>query len=49
MSDFANQREDLVVLPVDIAEGIALSIGRQLFPTIDGHDGFYIARLKKVA
>lgn len=49
VSDFANQREDLVVLPVDIAEGIALSIGRQLFPTIDGHDGFYIARLKKVA
>jgi len=39
----------LVVLPVDIAEGIALTIGRQLFPTIDGHDGFYIARLRKVA
>ena len=49
VSDFANEREDLVVLPVDIAEGIALTIGRQLFPTIDGHDGFYIARLRKVA
>jgi|TARA_B110000196_G_C21141606_1_gene664100 16S rRNA (cytosine967-C5)-methyltransferase len=49
VSDFANKREDLVVLPVDIAEGIALTIGRQLFPTIDGHDGFYIARLRKVA
>jgi 16S rRNA (cytosine967-C5)-methyltransferase len=49
VSDFVNEREDLVVLPVDIAEGIALTIGRQLFPTIDGHDGFYIARLRKVA
>jgi len=49
VSDFANKRDDLVVLPVDITEGIPLTIGRQLFPTIDGHDGFYIARLQKVA
>lgn len=36
-------------LPVDLTCGISSAHGRQLFPQADGHDGFYYAKLIKVA
>ncbi|HAK50613.1 MAG TPA: 16S rRNA (cytosine(967)-C(5))-methyltransferase [Gammaproteobacteria bacterium] len=48
VSNFANGRDDIAVLPIDVNQGNKLEYGRQLFPQSNGHDGFYIARLKKV-
>jgi 16S rRNA (cytosine967-C5)-methyltransferase len=47
VSRFVASRDDITVLPVDIVQGHAREIGRQLFPQPDSHDGFYLARLQK--
>jgi 16S rRNA (cytosine967-C5)-methyltransferase len=48
---FIKQHDDAEVLPITLeavlAAGIKLPIGLQLFPTIDSHDGFYYAHLRK--
>ena len=48
VANFASGRDDIAVLPIDIHQGSQLEYGRQLFPQTNGHDGFYLARLKKV-
>ena len=45
---FVQSRKDVSVLPVDTVRGNALKTGRQLFPQLQGHDGFYLACLRKV-
>ena len=44
---FINEEKEAFSLPIDIARGLRLKIGHQLFPQINGHDGFYIARIRK--
>ena len=44
---FINEKRKAFLLPIDISRGVSLKIGHQLFPKINGHDGFYIARIKK--
>src|SRR5690554_7874385 len=36
-----------VTTPEDVAWGRPAGAGRQLLPELDGHDGFFYARLKK--
>lgn len=44
---FLKQHGDAVHQPIDADWGEARPFGRQLFPQIDGHDGFYYAVLEK--
>ncbi|MFT5082515.1 MAG: 16S rRNA (cytosine967-C5)-methyltransferase [Lentisphaeria bacterium] len=44
---FVNSQEDAIHLPIESNWGLTRPYGKQLFPQIDGHDGFYYARLKK--
>jgi len=44
---FLAQQPDATHLPIAASWGIARPIGRQLFPQVGGHDGFYYARLCK--
>ncbi|MFP8966969.1 16S rRNA (cytosine(967)-C(5))-methyltransferase RsmB [Pokkaliibacter sp. CJK22405] len=44
---FMKQHEDATCLPIEAAWGIEQPFGRQLFPTLEGHDGFFYARLAK--
>lgn len=46
---FLNRTAGARELPIEIQCGIATQHGRQLFPQIHGHDGFYYAKLIKVA
>ena len=48
VANFADGRDDVDMPPINISQGEAQNIGRQLFPQPNAHDGFYIARLKKV-
>ncbi len=44
---FLQQQSDALHKPIDAEWGEARPFGRQLFPQIDGHDGFYYAVLDK--
>ncbi len=44
---FLQQQHDAKHLPIDATWGIEQTCGRQLFPQINGHDGFYYACLVK--
>ena len=46
---FLQRTPDAVELKIDGAFGLEQAHGRQLLPQIDGHDGFYYAKLQKVA
>ena len=45
---FVGSREDVEIMTIDASWGEITDCGRQLFPTTDGHDGFYYARLRKI-
>lgn len=45
---FVESREDVEIMTIDASWGEIMDCGRQLFPTTDGHDGFYYARLRKI-
>ncbi len=44
---FLARTADAQATPIDAAWGRPAGEGRQLFPRIDGHDGFFYARLRK--
>lgn len=44
---FMQRRRDAEHQPLDVDWGIAQPFGRQLFPSVEGHDGFYYASLFK--
>ena len=46
---FIDQHKDAVHDPIMANWGIEQPFGRQLLPQIDGHDGFYYARIRKLA
>ncbi len=46
---FLRDHPDAVALPMEADWGEAQSVGRQLFPEVEGHDGFYYAVLEKRA
>lgn len=47
IADFLASQPDASEIGLDAAWGEARQHGRQLFPTADGHDGFYYALLQK--
>lgn len=47
IEQFINSREDVEHSVIDASWGIEQPYGRQLLPQIQGHDGFYYARLIK--
>ncbi|WP_062060138.1 16S rRNA (cytosine(967)-C(5))-methyltransferase RsmB [Cellvibrio sp. OA-2007] len=44
---FLTRNKDASCDPLDVDWGLAQPCGRQLLPQLDGHDGFYYARLRK--
>lgn len=44
---FLSERNDAKALPINVADSIKLTHGRQLLPKINHHDGFYYALLQK--
>ncbi|MDG4868026.1 16S rRNA (cytosine(967)-C(5))-methyltransferase RsmB [Guyparkeria sp. 1SP6A2] len=49
MEVFLRDHPEAVALPMEVEWGEAQSVGRQLFPEVEGHDGFYYAVLEKRA
>ena len=47
LKKFIDEESRAIPLPLKITRGIRMKIGHQLFPQINGHDGFYIARIRK--
>ena len=47
INKFINEEKEANLLPLDIPQGVSLKTGHQLFPKKNGHDGFYIARIRK--
>ena len=47
INKFINEEREANLLPLDIPQGVSLKTGHQLFPKKNGHDGFYIARIRK--
>ena len=47
VQQFLDDMPDANVLPVDTNAGVETPLGRQLLPQVDGHDGFYYAKLQK--
>ncbi len=47
IAGFIARQSDVEVITIAAEVGIQTSVGRQLLPTIDGHDGFYYALLSK--
>ncbi len=47
ITDFTARQDDVEVIALAAEVGIQTPLGRQLLPTIDGHDGFYYALLSK--
>ena len=45
---FIESRQDVAIMEIQSCWGEKTEYGRQLFPTVSGHDGFYYARLKKL-
>ncbi|MAD57394.1 MAG: 16S rRNA (cytosine(967)-C(5))-methyltransferase [Porticoccus sp.] len=48
ISEFLDCRSDAVTEKIDLRFGIQTIHGKQLLPSVDGHDGFYYARLRKL-
>jgi len=46
---FIDRHKDAIHEPIKAAWGVAQPFGRQLLPQINGHDGFYYARMCKLA
>lgn len=42
---FVKDNPEATLMPLSLNVGHAAGAGRQLFPTVNGHDGFYFARL----
>ncbi|MEH6544224.1 MAG: 16S rRNA (cytosine(967)-C(5))-methyltransferase RsmB [Porticoccaceae bacterium] len=53
VSAFIESRDDVRALPFELSveqhAGLPAGVGRQLLPTLNGHDGFYYALLEKLA
>ena len=49
VSSFMFGRTDVEALPINVDAGFKLRIGHQLLPTCNAYDGFYYARLHKLA
>jgi 16S rRNA (cytosine967-C5)-methyltransferase len=47
VAGFVAETADAQPQPLDVPWGLPLEIGRQLFPSPGGHDGFYYALLRK--
>jgi len=47
IAQFMTDNADAALLTIEADWGITTDFGRQLFPTINGSDGFYYARLQK--
>ena len=45
---FIESQQDVAIMEIKECWGQKTEYGRQLFPTVSGHDGFYYARLKKL-
>ena len=45
---FIKQQQDAEIMTISDSWGEASEYGRQLFPMINGHDGFYYSRLRKI-
>lgn len=48
IKNFLHSQDDVAVLTIDASWGIATDHGRQLFPMVNGSDGFYYSRLSKL-
>jgi 16S rRNA (cytosine967-C5)-methyltransferase len=48
IKNFIASQNDAEILKIDAAWGIATDHGRQLFPLVNGNDGFYYSRLRKL-
>ncbi|WP_372796727.1 16S rRNA (cytosine(967)-C(5))-methyltransferase RsmB [Litorivivens sp.] len=48
VAQFLAQNDSAKHLPIAASWGIGRSVGRQLLPDADGHDGFYYALLEKI-
>ena len=48
IKNFVRSHNDAEVLAIDASWGIATDHGRQLFPLVNGNDGFYYSRLSKL-
>ncbi len=48
IQQFCQHQEGAEHVPINASWGITRDYGRQLFPQLEGHDGFYYALLKKV-
>lgn len=46
---FLEQHSDATAMPIELTQGFAAGNGWQLLPQIDGHDGFFYAKLQKQA
>ena len=47
IAGFLSRTADARALGIDAGWGFSRGVGRQLLPTIDGHDGFFYARLRR--
>jgi len=47
IAGFIARQSDAEVIGITAEVGMQTPLGRQLLPTIDGHDGFYYALLSK--
>ncbi len=47
IQQFCSNHSDAQPIPISISHGVSQTIGRQLLPQIEGHDGFYYALLQK--
>ena len=48
LSEFLKSHEDAREVVIDAEWGVKRPVGRQLFPQMNGHDGFYYAKLMKL-
>ncbi|MDA9090644.1 16S rRNA (cytosine(967)-C(5))-methyltransferase RsmB [Porticoccaceae bacterium] len=48
IKNFIASQSDAEILKIDATWGIATDNGRQLFPLVNGNDGFYYSRLRKL-
>lgn len=47
VQEFLRQHSDAKEIPIQVPWGISMKPGRQLFPQINSHDGFYYAKIIK--
>jgi len=48
VANFISHTADAAEMEISESWGMRMPVGRQLLPAVDGHDGFYYARLRKV-